>query len=260
MLVYSGLAVVGELVSMTGEAASKADISLPGEQKQLLEKLLASGKPVVAVLMNGRPLALEWEQEHVPAVIEGWHLGVQMGNAIASVLFGETNPSGRLASTFPKTAGQCPIYYNHPNTGRPGSKSKFTSRYLDAGFEPLYPFGYGLSYTTFSYHGLSVKEEADQLAASVKVTNTGTLEGTETVQLYMRDVTASIVRPIKELKGFQKVTLKPGETEEVVMELMKSQMGFYDDEGNYCLEDGTFQIFMGANARDCMMQEIHVTF
>lgn len=254
------VAVVGELVSMTGEAASKADISLPGEQKQLLEKLLASGKPVVAVLMNGRPLALEWEQEHVPAVIEGWHLGVQMGNAIASVLFGETNPSGRLASTFPKTAGQCPIYYNHPNTGRPGSKSKFTSRYLDAGFEPLYPFGYGLSYTTFSYHGLSVKEEADQLAASVKVTNTGTLEGTETVQLYMRDVTASIVRPIKELKGFQKVTLKPGETEEVVMELMKSQMGFYDDEGNYCLEDGTFQIFMGANARDCMMQEIHVTF
>lgn len=254
------VAVVGELVSMTGEAASKADISLPGEQKQLLEKLLASGKPVVAVLMNGRPLALEWEQEHVPAMIEGWHLGVQMGNAIASVLFGETNPSGRLASTFPKTAGQCPIYYNHPNTGRPGSKSKFTSRYLDAGFEPLYPFGYGLSYTTFSYHGLSVKEEADQLAASVKVTNTGTLEGTETVQLYMRDVTASIVRPIKELKGFQKVTLKPGETEEVVMELMKSQMGFYDDEGNYCLEDGTFQIFMGANARDCMMQEIHVTF
>lgn len=254
------VAVVGELVSMTGEAASKADISLPGEQKQLLEKLLASGKPVVAVLMNGRPLALEWEQEHVPAMIEGWHLGVQMGNAIASVLFGETNPSGRLASTFPKAAGQCPIYYNHPNTGRPGSKSKFTSRYLDAGFEPLYPFGYGLSYTTFSYHGLSVKEEADQLAASVKVTNTGTLEGTETVQLYMRDVTASIVRPIKELKGFQKVTLKPGETEEVVMELMKSQMGFYDDEGNYCLEDGTFQIFMGANARDCMMQEIHVTF
>ncbi len=254
------VAVVGELVSMTGEAASKADISLPGEQRKLLERLLASGKPVVAVLMNGRPLALEWEQGHVPAILEGWHLGVQMGNAIASVLFGETNPSGRLASTFPKAAGQCPIYYNHPNTGRPGSKSKFTSRYLDAGFEPLYPFGYGLSYTTFSYRDLSVKEEPDRLIATVNVTNTGTVEGTETVQLYMRDVTASIVRPIKELKGFQKVTLKPGETAKVVMELAKSQMGFYDDERNYRLEDGIFQIFMGANARKGMMQEVEVTF
>lgn len=254
------VAVVGELVSMSGEAASKADISLPGEQKKLLERLLASGKPVVAVLMNGRPLALEWEQEHVPAIIEGWHLGVQMGNAIASVLFGETNPSGRLASTFPKAVGQCPIYYNHPNTGRPGSKSKFTSRYLDAGFEPLYPFGYGLSYTTFSYHELSVKAEPDKLVVSVNVTNTGTVVGTETVQLYMRDVTASIVRPIKELKGFKKVTLKPGETHKVIIELEKSHMGFYDNCRKYCLEDGKFQIFMGTNARDCLMQEIDVTF
>lgn len=254
------VAVVGELVSMSGEAASRADISLPGAQRKLLEKLVASKKPVVAVLMNGRPLALEWEAQHIPAIVEGWHLGVEMGNAVASVLFGETNPSGRLASTFPKTAGQCPIYMSHPNTGRPGSKSKFTSRYLDAGFEPLYPFGYGLSYTTFDYHAFSVALEDKRLIASVNVTNTGKAAGTETVQLYMRDVTASIVRPIRELKGFKKVTLNPGETKRVVIELEKSHMGFYDDDRKYHLEDGVFQIFMGANARDCMMQEVVVTF
>ena len=149
---------------------------------------------------------------------------------------------------------------SHPNTGRPGSKSKFTSRYLDAGFEPLYPFGYGLSYTTFDYHAFSVALEDKRLIASVNVTNTGKAAGTETVQLYMRDVTASIVRPIRELKGFKKVTLNPGETKRVVIELEKSHMGFYDDDRKYHLEDGVFQIFMGANARDCMMQEVVVTF
>lgn len=254
------VAVVGELVSMSGEASSRADITLPGKQRELLEKLLASGKPVVAVLMNGRPLALEWEEEHVQAIVEGWHLGVQMGNAVASVLLGDTNPSGRLASSFPKMTGQCPIYYNHPNTGRPGSRSKFTSRYLDAGFEALYPFGYGLSYTQYAYENLVVEEKNDCLIASVEVTNIGKREGAETVQLYMRDVTASIVRPVKELKGFEKVTLQPGETKAVAITLEKSRMGFYDNEGNYCLEDGRFQIFMGTNSRECLMEEITLTF
>lgn len=254
------VAVVGELVSMSGEASSKADITLPGKQRELLEKLLASGKPVVAILMNGRPLALEWENENIPAIVEGWHLGVQMGNAVASVLFGETNPSGRLASSFPKMTGQCPIYYNHPNTGRPGSKSKFTSRYLDAGFEALYPFGYGLSYTTYEYENLKVEENSGKLVASVDVKNTGKLAGTETVQLYMRDVTASIVRPVKELKGFAKVTLNPGETQKVAITLEKNRMGFYDDDRNYCLEDGKFQIFMGTNSKECLMEEVEVRF
>lgn len=254
------VAVVGEFVSMSGEASSRADITLPGKQRELLEKLLAGGKPVVAVLMNGRPLALDWENEHIPAIVEGWHLGIQMGNAVASVLFGETNPSGRLVSSFPKMTGQCPIYYNHPNTGRPGSRSKFTSRYLDAGFEPLYPFGYGLSYTQYVYDKLSVEEKEDHLIASVEVTNTGKVRGTETVQLYMGDVAASIVRPVKELKGFCKVTLDPGETKKAVITLDKNRMGFYDDNRNYHLEDGKFRIFMGTNSRDCLMEEILLTF
>lgn len=210
--------------------------------------------------MNGRPLALDWENEHIPAIVEGWHLGIQMGNAVASVLFGETNPSGRLVSSFPKMTGQCPIYYNHPNTGRPGSRSKFTSRYLDAGFEPLYPFGYGLSYTQYVYDKLSVEEKEDHLIASVEVTNTGKVRGTETVQLYMGDVAASIVRPVKELKGFCKVTLDPGETKKAVITLDKHRMGFYDDNRNYHLEDGKFRIFMGTNSRDCLMEEILLTF
>ena len=157
------VAVVGELVNMSGEAASKADITLPGKQREMLEKLLSYGKPVVAVLMNGRPLALSWENEHIPAIVEGWHLGIQMGNAIADVLFGSYNPTGKLASSFPYVTGQCPLYYNHPSTGRPGSGSKFTSRYLDAPFDALYPFGYGLSYTSFEYSDMSVEENDNAL-------------------------------------------------------------------------------------------------
>lgn len=254
------VAVVGELTSMSGEASSKADITLPGHQKELLEKLVASGKPVVAIFMNGRPLALDWESQHLSAMIEAWHLGIQMGNAVSHVLFGDVNPGGRLTSSFPRMTGQCPIYYNHPNTGRPGSKSKFTSRYLDAGWDCLYPFGYGLSYTTFSYSDLSVVEKEDRLTATVTVENTGSLLGDETVQLYMRDVTASLVRPVKELKGFCKITLAPGERKSVSIDLLKCNMGFYDDERNYLLEDGKFQIYAGGNSRDCLMEEVMIKF
>lgn len=254
------VAVVGELVSMSGEASSRADITLPGQQRELLAKLMATGKPVVAVLMNGRPLALGWEAEHVPAIVEGWHLGIQMGNAVAEVLAGDVNPSAHLASSFPAVTGQCPIYYNHPNTGRPGGKSKFTSRYLDAPFDALYPFGYGLSYTEYVFSDLNVKETDDCLNVTVYVENVGDREGTEVVQLYMRDVTASIVRPVKELKDFRRVSLRPGEKKEVAFTLKKQDMGFYNNEGEYRLESGEFRIYVGGNSRDCLEVSMTLKF
>lgn len=254
------VAVVGELDSMSGEASSKADISLPGKQRELLAKLLESGKPVAAVLMNGRPLALKWEAEHVPAILECWHLGVQMGNAVANVLLGHKNPEGKLASSFPAVTGMCPVYYNHPNTGRPGGRSKFTSRYLDAGFEALYPFGYGLSYTTFAYDNMTVAETEDALNITVDVRNTGDRSGVETVQLYMQDVAASIVRPVKELKGFAKAALEAGEQKRVSLTLEKKEMGFYKDDGRYVMEDGIFRIYVGGNSRECLMKEVEIRF
>ena len=258
------VAVVGELVSMSGEASSKANVELPGKQREmlslLLEKTEAAGKKLVTVLMNGRPLALGWEAEHLPVLVEAWHLGVQMGNALAAVLTGEENPSGKLASSFPSVNGQCPIYYNHPSTGRPGSKSKFTSRYLDAPFDALFPFGYGLSYTTFAYSDLKVEEEKESLRVSVQLKNTGDRKGTEAVQLYMQDVTASLVRPVKELRGFQRVELEAGEAKAVSLELKKRDMGFYNNQGEYVLEDGLFRIYAGGNSRDCLCEEIRLNF
>ena len=254
------VAVLGELDSMSGEASSKADITLPGKQRKLLKKLLKTGKKVVLVLMNGRPLALGWEDEHVPAILEGWHLGVRMGDAVAEVLLGEKVPEGKLSSSFPAVNGIEPLYYNHPSTGRPGSKSKFTSRFLDAPFAALYPFGYGLSYTTFSYSELTVKEEKDFLEIYVKVSNTGEREGAETVQLYMQDVTASLVRPVKELKDYRKITLPAGAEETVCFRLPKQDMGFFNNDAEYVLEDGLFRIYAGGNSRDCLETEIRVTF
>lgn len=254
------VAVVGELCSMSGEASSKADITLPGKQREMLSKLLESGKPVVTVLMNGRPLALGWEAEHLPVIVEAWHLGIEMGNAVAKVLLGDVNPSGKLASSFPSVSGQCPMYYNHPSTGRPGSNSKFTSRYLDAPFEALYPFGYGLSYTTFAYDGLEVEELDEELKVTVSVKNTGDRTGTETVQLYMQDVTASLVRPVKELRDFAKVELAPNEEKCVELTLKKAEMGFYDNQGQYVKEDGLFRIYVGGNSKDCLCKEIRIQF
>ena len=254
------VAVLGETDAMSGEASSRADITLPGRQRELLERLLTTGRKVVLVLMNGRPLALEWENLYVPVIVEAWQLGIQMGPAVAAVLSGKKNPSGKLSSTFPKVTGQCPVYYNHPNTGRPGSKSKFTSRYLDVTPGELYPFGYGLSYTTFEYEGLSVTDAGERIEISLFVKNTGKCAGSEVVQLYMQDVAASIVRPVKELKGFEKVALEPDEVRNIQFTLSKSDMGFYDNDGNYRLEDGLFRIFAGGNSRDCMMQEVMISF
>ena len=254
------VAVLGELVSMSGEASSRADITIPGRQRELLEMLLTTGKPVVLVLMNGRPLALDWEEKYVPAIVEAWHLGIQMGPAVAHVLSGTVNPEGKLSSSFPAFTGQCPVYYNHPNTGRPGSKSKFTSRYLDAPLGALYPFGYGLSYTTFAYSDLKVEDKDSVIEASVTLTNTGDRAGKETVQFYMQDVTASLVRPVKELKGFEKVCLEPGESKTVCFWLEKKDMGFWNNEHVYCLEDGVFRFYAGGSSGDCLMAEAEITF
>ena len=252
--------VVGELISMSGEAASKADITLPGRQREMLEKLLLTGKPVIVLFMNGRPLAMKWEKEHLSTIVECWHLGIQMGNAVVNIIFGEAIPQGKLSSTIPLTVGQCPIYYNHSNTGRPGSKSKFTSKYLDIGFKPAFPFGYGLSYTTFDYHNFSVEETDTSLKLKVTVKNTGSCEGIETVQFYMRDVTGSIVRPVKELKGFKKVKLSVGESKEVNFELFKLDMGFFNNMKEYVLEDGLFYLYAGTNSDDCLSVEVNIKF
>ena len=256
------VAVLGETDAMSGEASSRADITLPGKQRKLLKKLLKTGKKVVLVLMNGRPLALGWEDQHVPAILEGWHLGIRMGDAVAAALLGDLNPEGKVASSFPAENGIEPLYYNHPNTGRPGSRSKFTSRYLDAPFEALYPFGFGLSYTAFSYSGLKVKEEegGGAFEITLRLANTGAREGTETVQLYLQDKAASLVRPVKELKDYMKVTLKAGEEKTVRFRLSKKDMGFYDNSGKYLLEDGLFKIFAGGSSRDCLEEEIMVKF
>ena len=254
------VAVVGETDAMSGEASSKTDITLPGGQRELLSYLLNSGKPVVTVLMNGRPLALGWEAEALPVILEAWHLGIRMGDAVAAALLGDITPSGKLSSSFPAVSGQCPVYYNHPSTGRPGSKSKFTSRYLDAPWEAVFPFGHGLSYTSFAYRDLSVRETEDNLEISVYLKNTGEREGTEIVQLYTRDVAASLVRPVKELKDYCRVSLTPGEEREVRFTLPKKSLGFYNNDGCYCVEDGEFRVFVGGSSKDTLEQSVTLSF
>lgn len=254
------IAVVGEQVSMSGEAASRANIGLPGQQQELLRMIKAARKPVVAILMNGRPLALEWEAENLDALLETWHLGIEMGSAIADVVFGITNPSGKLSVSIPRVTGQCPVYYNHPSTGRPAGKSKFTSRYLDVDNDALYPFGFGLSYTEFAYSNLEVIEESHELLISVEVANIGSRNGEEVVQLYTRDKVASIVRPVKELKSYQRISLEAGSSHNVQFHLPKDQLGFYDNDGKYQLENGAFTIFVGGSSRECLSQDVHIQF
>lgn len=254
------VAVLGETDAMSGEASSRGDITLPGKQRDLLQMLLKTGKPVVLILMNGRPLVLDWEDAHLPAIVEGWHLGVQMGPAIARVLSGAVMPQGKLSADFPAAVGQCPIYYNHPNTGRPGSRSKFTSRYLDIPFKPLYPFGFGLTYTGFAYSKLEISEGEKQLQIRAEVRNTGDRRGTETALLFMQDVTASLVRPVRELKGFQKITLDPGESGTVSFRLPKKELGFYDNDGHLRLEDGAFRFFVGGSSEADLSEEVEITF
>ena len=245
--------VVGEPDSMSGEASSRARLDLPGVQERLQQAVVATGKPVVLVLMNGRPLILSWAAEHVPAIVETWFLGIETGHAVADVLFGDVNPSGRLPVSFPRTVGQIPIYYNAKNTGRPAVAGQhFTSKYLDVPNSPLFPFGYGLSYTSFGYRDLRLRAArlgpADTLVVTVTVANTGTRAGTEVAQLYVRDDVGSVTRPVRELKGFQRVALAPGETRSVEFRVPVRSLAFWDAAMKFVVEPGTFHVFVGSNS------------
>jgi beta-glucosidase len=245
--------VVGEPDSMSGEASSRARLDLPGVQERLQQAVVATGKPVVLVLMNGRPLILSWAAEHVPAIVETWFLGIETGHAVADVLFGDVNPSGRLPVSFPRTVGQIPIYYNAKNTGRPAVAGQhFTSKYLDVPNSPLFPFGYGLSYTSFGYRDLRLRAArlgpADTLVVTVTVANTGTHAGTEVAQLYVRDDVGSVTRPVRELKGFQRVALAPGETRSVEFRVPVRSLAFWDGAMKFVVEPGTFHVFVGSNS------------
>ena len=249
------VAVLGESSGMSGEAASRSDIGLPESQKNLLRALVATGKPVVLVLMNGRPLTLGWEAEHCSAILETWFGGTEAGNAVADVLFGNYNPSGKLTATFPRSVGQIPIYYNHKNTGRPykgDPTKKYVSRYLDVPNDPLYAFGYGLSYTTFSYGDVKLNKTAlagdEALVASVNLTNTGDRAGEETVQLYLSQPVASVTRSVEDLRGFQKVRLQPGETKEVTFRITPDDLKFYNSNLEYDWEPGEFVVRIGGNS------------
>lgn len=246
------LAVLGEHKEESGEAASRAYIGLPKEQILLFEALAAAKKPVIVLLMNGRPLAVPEIDEKASAVIEGWQLGVEAGNAYARVLFGEVNPSGKLTVTFPYSSGQCPVYYAHTNTGRPGGKSKFTSKYLDTPLTPVYPFGFGLSYTKFSYQDLSAVKTEEGVTVKVSVKNEGEISGEEIVQCYYRRKAAKRVGPVKKLAAYQKIFLKSGERREVVFELKREELGYYDMDMNYVtdLEDMVF--YAGTNSEDTL--------
>ncbi|TPE44534.1 beta-glucosidase BglX [Pontibacter mangrovi] len=260
------VAVVGEAQGMTGEAASRADITLPGKQRELLMALKKTGKPLVVVLMNGRPLALAWEDENADAILETWFAGTEAGNAIADVLFGEYNPSGKLTATFPQVVGQIPLYYNHKNTGRPYNGQlldKYKSRYMDVTNDPLYPFGYGLSYTTFNYSQPKLSKSTISPSESVEVTvnvqNTGNFDGEEVVQLYVQDVVGTITRPVKELKGFEKISLKKGESKTVTFTIEPEDLKFYNNDLDFVLEPGEFKVYVGTNSRDVKEASFTVT-
>jgi beta-glucosidase len=247
--------VLGEDQDMSAEALNRARIGLPGAQLELARRIRGIGKPVVAVLMNGRPLSIPWLAENVPAIVETWFLGVEMGHAVADVLFGDYNPGGKLPATFPRTVGQVPIYYNHKNTGRPPSAAdKYTSKYIDVPWTPLYPFGFGLSYTTFGYGEPRLSQasitRADTLAVAIAVTNTGGRAGEEVVQLYLRDDVASVTRPVMELRGFEKVLLQPGETRTVSFRLTPDDLAFYDRSMRRVIEPGTFTVFVGGSSAE----------
>lgn len=256
------VAVLGEPSAWSGEASSLSDIGLQKVQQNLLKALLKTGKPVVLVLVNGRPMTLGWENENVNAILEAWAGGTEAGNAVANVLFGDYNPSGKLTTTFPLNVGQIPLYYNHKNTGRPyDPKNKFTSKYLDSPNEPVYPFGYGLSYTTFTYSNIRLNKAQlkgdEKLMATITITNSGKVTGEEVVQLYIQDLVASVSRPVKELKNFRKVLLQPGEKKEINMEITTNDLMFYNSDLKYDWEPGDFVIYMGTNSQEVKSAKIN---
>ncbi|WP_395049346.1 beta-glucosidase BglX [Flavobacterium sp.] len=251
------VAIMGEKENMTGEAASQTNIDLPGLQKEFLAELKKLGKPIVLVLLNGRPLTLTWENENMDAILEAWWPGTRGGDAIAQTLFGANNPNGKLPMSFPRNVGQLPLYYNHKNTGRPylglsDPEQKYKSQYTDVGNSPLYPFGYGLSYTTFEYSNMKTSSDkikfGEKLKISVDVKNAGNYDGQEIVQLYIWDLVGSVTRPVKELKGFEKIALKKGETKTVSFEISSEDLKFYNIDMKNVAEEGSFEVFVGENS------------
>lgn len=244
---------MGESKEMSGEGDSRSELGLPGNQTDLVKAIVATGKPVVVVVINGRPLTIPWLHDHVTALVEAWMPGTETGHAIADVLFGKYNPSGKLVMSFPRNTGQIPVYYNHLNTGRPFVKgNKYTSRYVDIPNSPLYPFGYGLSYTHFSFsppilHSDSMRWN-DSLKVEVRVTNTGLRDGHEIVQLYVSDLVATVSPPLKRLKGFRKIFLKAGESKTISFFLTRKDLAFYDNAGKERVEPGGFELFIGGNS------------
>lgn len=260
------VAVMGECSEMSGESASRTDIQIPDAQKNLLKSLVETEKPVVLVLFTGRPLDLSWESENVDAILNVWFAGSEAGDAIADVLLGKVNPSGKLTTSFPRNVGQVPIYYNRMNTGRPDYEdnkfNRFASNYLDVSNTPLYPFGYGLSYTEFKYGDMSLSNDTismtEKLKVTIPVTNTGDCDGTEIVQLYIRDLYADVTRPIKELKSFKKVMIKKGQTENIVFEIDSENLKYYNSEFKYGVEPGMFDIMIGPNSAKLQKKQFYL--
>ncbi|MDR2147410.1 MAG: beta-glucosidase BglX [Tannerella sp.] len=258
------VAALGESSEMSGESSSRTDLGIPDVQQTLLKELLKTGKPVVLVLFTGRPLTLTWENENVPAILNVWFGGTEAAYAIGDVLFGDVNPSGKLTATFPKNVGQIPLFYNHKNTGRPLEKGKwfekFRSNYLDVDNDPLYPFGYGLSYTSFAYSDIQLSAANlpgdGEITASVTVTNTGERDGAEVVQLYIRDLVGSVTRPVKELKGFEKIFLKAGESKTVEFKITPEMLKFYNYEMQYVNEPGDFEVMIGGSSESLQAAKI----
>ena len=246
--------VLGEHGFQSGEARSRTNLDLPGNQQELLEAIYKVNPNIVLVLNNGRPLSIPWAATHIPSIVEAWHLGTQTGNAVAQVLYGDYNPSGKLPMSFPRNVGQCPIYYNNYSTGRPTNvdKNVFWSHFSDVEKTPQFPFGFGLSYTTFEYKNLKINKatftKGEPVEISVEVTNSGNYDGKEVAQLYIQDVAASLARPVKELKGFELINLKKGKTKTITFVLSDKELGFFDNDGNYLVEAGTFKIMVGGSS------------
>jgi len=259
------LAALGEGAEMTGEAASRTNLHVPETQQELLKALLKTGKPVVLVLFTGRPLVLTWEEANVPAILNVWFGGSEAGDAIADVVFGDVNPSGKLTTSFPQSVGQVPLYYAQKNSGRPLNGpwfQKFQMNYIDVSNDPLYPFGFGLSYTTFDYGTMTLDKtkmsSGDSIRVTIPVTNTGSRDGSEVVQLYVRDLVGSVTRPVKELKGFKKIFLKAGEKQNVSFTLTTQDLSFYNSELKFTSEPGKFQVMVGPNSRDVKISEFEL--
>jgi beta-glucosidase len=264
------LLVLGEGADMSGEGASRSSVELPGAQLQLAQavvraaRALNADKPVIVVLMGGRPLAVQWLADSTSALVESWFLGVEHGNALADVLVGDYAPSGKLPVTFPRVTGQVPIYYSHKNTGRPPvDHQKYTSNYIDVSWTPLFPFGHGLSYTTFGYANLKLSRESlratETVEVSMDVTNTGSRAGTEVAQLYLRDDAATVTRPVRELKGFRRITLQPGETRTLRFQLGRDDFAFYDRDMRRVVEPGSFTVWVGGSSAATLAGRFSVT-